>query len=594
MPDRFSALLWHTCIVGCLLGVVATGYFLAGLAGLVRHPVAIFGVAGSLALGGFFFLYAWTAAFRDTNLLGRFFWVLALFVLAGEIILSLLPPTARDELTHHLAIPRLYAQAGRVVEVPIAPYSYFPMLVDMLYTPWVYWGYDWVPKLVHNLFGLLTGLILYAYLARRMNGIYGLIGFFFFLSVPVILRLSHWAYVDLGLTFYTTASLLCLLRWREEKNLRSWLLLAALSAGFAVTVKPNGLLALLLLTFLFLLALANQRSRGVLTISSDILTFALFALLPVLPWAIKNFVQTGNPFFPHFSGFFAGRVTESVASAASHAGLGIFAIRELLYGESRWQIALLPLRIFFSGRDDSPQYFDGVLGPALILLLPWAFSGKWVEEKRFLIVFALLFFAFAVFLVDLRIRYILPIVPPLVILSIYGGFNVYLRIKKPAILFAGALLLAGFNVSYLWSYIRDTRAVGYVTGHEDRETYLTRVLTEYPVFQYANQKTPSSAKIYLLFVGRRAYYCERDYFHDGGELPGLLLNAIRSAHDPAQIAKTLMSKNITHLMIREALLERFLGDNLSAQQRDIWNAFVTRRLQMRFRARGYALYQIYG
>ena len=122
--------------------------------------------------------------------------VITIFVL--EAVLGLLPPTSRDELTHHLAIPKLYAQAGRVIEVSMAPYAYYPMLLDMLFTPWVYWGYDSVPKWIHLLFGALTLLLLQAYLGRRLNVVYGLLGGFFFLSTPVILRLSHWGYVDLG------------------------------------------------------------------------------------------------------------------------------------------------------------------------------------------------------------------------------------------------------------------------------------------------------------------------------------------------------------------------------------------------------------
>ena len=165
---------------------------------------------------------------------------------------------ARDELTHHLTIPRFYARAGRIIEVPMAPYSYFPMLLDMLYTPWVVWGYDSVPKVVHALFGYLTGLLLYAYLSRRMNSLYGLLGFFFWISIPSVLRLSHWAYVDLGITFYTTAALLCLLCWREEQAKASWLALAGLSAGFAVATKPNGLVALLLLGLLFVWQLTGN------------------------------------------------------------------------------------------------------------------------------------------------------------------------------------------------------------------------------------------------------------------------------------------------------------------------------------------------
>ena len=89
--------------------------------------------------------------------------------------------------------------------------------------------------------------------------------------------------------------------------------------------------------------------------------------------------------------------------------LGIFDKREHLYGENIWQIIALPLRVFFSGQDDNPQYFDGVLTPMLILFLPWVFKGKWLEEKKILAGFALLLLLYAVFLVDLRIRYILAV-----------------------------------------------------------------------------------------------------------------------------------------------------------------------------------------
>ena len=157
--------------------------------------------------------------------------------------------------------------------------------------------------------------------------------------------------------------------------------------------------------------------------------------------------------------------------------------RELLYGESWWQIAALPLRLFFFGQDDNPQYFDGALSPVLILLLPWAFKGKWLEEKRLLAGFALLYLAYALFLVDLRVRYVLMIVPPLVVLFAYGVFNVYLRIKQPAYLFAGLLFFAGYHGFYLYGYFREVRPIPYLLGNETRAAYLARVLPEYATFR---------------------------------------------------------------------------------------------------------------
>ena len=590
--ERFSALLFRTCSVGCLLGMVATLYFLLGVAGYVRNPFVNSGIVMVLAAGALFLLAQFFLIPFKTNWLGRIIWVAVLLILIAEIVLGFLPPTARDELTHHLAIPKLYARAGRIIEVPIAPYAYYPMLLDMLYTPWIYWGFDFVAKHIHGFFGFLTGLLIYAYLTRRLNRVYGLLGFFFFISTPAVLRLSHWAYIDLGTTFYSTASLLCLLRWREEREAAHWLALAALSLGFALATKPNGLLAALLLSFVFVLVLGKAPRKPLSGVVAALGLFAGLTLLPFAPWLMKNWFQTGNPFYPLLSSFFPPR-SASVIDAASFVNLGIFERRELLYGETIWQILGLPLRLFFSGQDDNPQYFDGVLTPLLVLFLPWAFKGKWSEEKKLLALFAFGYLLLALFLIDMRIRYILLIVPSLVVLLVYGIFNMYLSIKRPGFLFATLLVFAALHGTYLWRYVQREGASSYLRGSETREAFLVRTLPEYPAMQYVNHAVAPSAKIYLLFLGRRAYYCERDYFHDAGELPAFLLGAIQKAKDPQDIGRILNSKNITHLMIREDLLTRFLSENLTPAQGRLWSDFATTRLTLAFRERGYAVYEIH-
>jgi len=591
--ERFSALLFRTCVVGCLIGTVGTVYFLAGLAGYVQSLLFNFAVAVALAGTLVFFVYYFFSAARETNWWGRAIWLAILFVLVAQAVLGTVPPTARDELTHHLAIPRLYAEAGRIIEVPIAPYSYYPMLLDMLFTPWVYWGFDFVPKLIHGLFAVLTGLALYAYLSRRMNPFYGLLGFFFFISVPAVLRLSHWAYVDLGITFYSTAALLSLLAWQEQKEAKRWLIICALSAGFAVATKPNGLVFLLLLSFLFAFMLAREPRRELTNVGVEIASFAVFSLIPVLPWLTKNYVQTGNPFFPHLAGIFPREAGGTAEASLSYVEMGILTRRQFLYGETFWEIAALPFRLFFSGQDGNPQYFDGVLSPILILLLPFAFKGKWRTEKKVLFSFAVLFLAYAIFLIDLRARYVLLIVPPLAALLAYSVFNVYLRVKRPVYLIGGLVFFAGLHLTYLYYYFREVEPVSYLLGHESRDAYLTRTLAEYPALQYLNRETPPDSKIYLLFLGRRAYYCERDYFHDGGELPGLLTAAIRSAKEPVDIARRLKERQVTHFLVREDLLAKFFRDNLTPPQQSLWNHFAANHLAALFRGRGYSVLQLH-
>ncbi|MEE9185411.1 MAG: hypothetical protein V3U81_00170, partial [Candidatus Binatia bacterium] len=158
--DHFGSLLYRTCLLGSFLGFAATIYFLAGLRGHVGNPLLNGATAAALLLAALYFLYVFFLQMWIKSWLGMVTWLLILVVLLAEVVLGLVPPAVRDELTHHLAIPKLYVESGRILEIPFAPYSYYPMLLDMLYTPFVKWGWDSIPKLIHGLFGFLTGLLL--------------------------------------------------------------------------------------------------------------------------------------------------------------------------------------------------------------------------------------------------------------------------------------------------------------------------------------------------------------------------------------------------------------------------------------------------
>src|SRR5690349_18646272 len=141
IEDRFGTLLYRTSLAGILLGLAASLYFVAGLFGAIASPIANVALALAVFGAAVFFVGVFARMPVSTNWVGRIIWSLLLIVLLTQVLLCLVPPTARDELTHHLAIPRLYVRSGKIVAVPMALYSYYPMLLDMLYTPWVAWGY---------------------------------------------------------------------------------------------------------------------------------------------------------------------------------------------------------------------------------------------------------------------------------------------------------------------------------------------------------------------------------------------------------------------------------------------------------------------
>ena len=177
------------------------------------------------------------------------------------------------------------------------------------------------------------------------------------------------------------------------------------------------------------------------------LVFAVATFVAFSPWLIRNYVWTGNPIYPLHNSLFQKNQQPTVADSQSTAdeapsalqqitskGSGAFASRKILYHETWWQALLLPVRFFIEGQDDNPQFFDGKLTPFLLVLSILAFlfkppSPQEDREKKILVSFALLYFFLTFFQEAMRVRYIVPIVPPLVILSMYGlhGLNTYLR-----------------------------------------------------------------------------------------------------------------------------------------------------------------------
>lgn len=281
---------------------------------------------------------------KPARFLGAVLSSLIVILFISIIILSCTPPISKDALTHHLAVPKLYLKHGGIYEIPFMPFSYYPMNLDLLYLIPLYFGDDIVPKFIHFSFALLTAWLIFGYLKRRINAIYALLGVIFFLSIPIIVKLSINVYVDLGLIFFSTASLLLLLRWIENGFPLKFLIISASLCGLALGTKYNGLIALFILTLFvpFLYSRYPQGEKhGFLKVAGYGILFLFVALLFFSPWMIRDYLWTNNPIFPLYDNWF------NPQDAIDRQTVGLFAYRRIFYHETWWQMVLLPVRIFF-------------------------------------------------------------------------------------------------------------------------------------------------------------------------------------------------------------------------------------------------------
>jgi len=524
------------------------------------------------------------------------------------VILSLVPPISKDALVHHLAVPKLYLDNGGIFEIPFMPFSYNPMNLDLLYLIPLYFGNDIIPKFIHFFFALLTGWLIFDYLRRRISTLYGLTGSLFFLSIPIIVKLSITVYVDLGLIFFSTASLLLLLRWMKNGFRMRNLVFSAVLCGLAMGTKYNGLVSFCLLTLFvpFLHSRYNQgRSPGFFKSAGQGLVFFFIALLIFSPWMIRNYKWKNNPIYPLYDNWFnptKNQVTKDITrDAIEKQSHGLFTYRNIVYHETWWQLMLLPVRIFFQGKDGNPQYFDGKLNPFLLFLPILAFCriregpSHLRNEKKILLAFSALFFGFAFFSTGLRIRYISPIIPPLVILSVFGIRQMFQRVERiysqngrrvgVALVFGVVAVALGINGLYIYKQFKEVDPFGFLSGSVSRDAYIDKYRFEYPAIRYINRNLPNDAKIFFIFIGKRGYYCDKEYQLDNGSL----YKIVKRSDSPEQILSELKNMGINHLLIRYDLFDKWKKDIFNDKKLYILDQFMAKYYKMLFFKWGYGV-----
>lgn len=518
------------------------------------------------------------------------------------ILLAAVPPVSRDALTHHLLVPRLYLEHGGMYEIPHIPFSYYPMNLDLLYLVPLALGSDIGAKYVHMAFGLLTAALIGFHLRRRLGLGWGLLGALLLLTLPVVVKLSITAYVDLGLVFFSTAALLALVRWLESGHRPRHLIAAGVWCGLAMGTKPNGMVVFVLLGLAA--AFAGNRRWPFVKSAGWALAFALAALIVFSPWMVRNLHWNVSPIYPlQLPQWPQVENRGSGETEARPVGINHFIYRHLALGESGWRIAAIPLRVFLEGRDNDPRYFDGRLNPYLLIFpLAALWPGRrrdplYDRELHLLAGFSFCYLMVAFFGTDMRVRYLAPIYGALTILSVYGaarfvkgqGDSVTPAWRRIAVGGLVALLLVS-NAAYLVGQFQRVEPLDYLSGRLDRDAYLAQHLTEYPVLRYANANLAPDARILALYLGNRLYYSRRHTV----DAIGIFARALQQGDDAEDVCRRLRQAGFTHLIVRHDLFANWVENNCGEPCRQRLGDFARYHLKPLHRNGAYELFEVAG
>lgn len=331
----------------------------------------------------------------------------------------LAPSTAADwdSIAYHLAVPKIWNQAGQIEYIPYIHHSNFPFCVDNLYI----WGLKWGGQQGAKAFSL-------CFIAFGLLAIYGLAKELYgekaakwatvaFLTAPVVLWESGTAYIDLAQGLYVGLGVALLL-----SDFRKYLIIGSILVGFGIASKYTGLQSVAALGVVATIALWKLEKTGS-TIKLAALS-ALIALAIGSPWLIKNQIMADNPVFPFFyerlggknwdqrradiytreqKSFGVGRVENKLdQTAISHAMLGL---------------AYQPGRYVNPGPQEGNGFPTGAIGAVGLLAgLAWLISGKSRRFEGAVIGWVGLSLAMW-FILSQQSRYLVFLLPPLCILA---------------------------------------------------------------------------------------------------------------------------------------------------------------------------------
>jgi hypothetical protein len=519
--------------------------FSFGSAGWLGDSRSIYLLMGGAALGGF-------AIWKDRDKVfgvrrPKSIWLALAAVVGGVVTLgpALCYPTGWDELVYHHELPRRWLADRWPAFYRDLPYSGFPSLGEALF---------WLVAPIENVISprlvvwacWASGLVLthFVFRMRLARGAAATLTAAFGLS-GAVLMVSANCYVESILLMNAAAMLFCL-ESSALRKLRPWrrAAIAGVLAGGAGAVKLTGLAIAVLPCFWYAatLWLSPKQRRQAL---SEFGMFGFVSTLFLLPFYLRPWLLTGNPFYPYSAGWFSADAAQLDMSRYHHALGSAFGIHNAI------GFFAGPLLLAYDF-----ELYDGVFGwqlLALVALAGFALAGfRRRQTRRFIVLpaAATAWLYLFWFLTAQQARFAIPAVLSLCLVAAVG-LRTFRGNQRMALL---AALLVVTVVSLPW---RNTghyfgswmTALGVIHSRDYVNESTDKVYL--PLVEALETHTPPEAKIMVLFEHRLFYLPRRavigtPFFQEAGFTPP------EQYEQPEKLMQRLADDGITHVVITNA------------------------------------------
>lgn len=485
---------------------------------------------------------------------------LALTVIGILVLTShLYPTTETDAVNYHLFPVRTYVETHSWQSLPDNP-NFYPEAMEMLYSLAYTHGSQFGSRGVHLLFVPLLYVLMVVAINRFKFKPVATPAMAIFLSVPIVSYVVGDSLTnDLPVAFFLFFALVTMLRWREELR-SSHLSLAACSLALALGSKHTAILSIPFF-LLFFMVWGGESGRDKFKNGAQ---FLGLALLMTMTWYGKALVQTGNPLWPTFSGWFSGVYNEFGVEllAATKANYGI-------WNPAEWY--KIPGEMFFG---DGVR-LDGTLGLfPLVLLIPLVVGGAKSGVSKPLLLFLGAGFLSWLFVVQ-EVRYLIFLLSPLILsgLSAFGALAgehpVHIRgwIAKGVIVVGTILLFLSLPVfqnithdpqrytpliqrRFLDPMMMAGSAIPVRLQFAPiDEFYLERMLPGFRSVQFINHNLPDTARVFSMGAEPPYLYMRRSMVWDQRSAS---VRNLRTAESPDEYLAILRKERVSHILFRRS------------------------------------------
>ena len=428
---------------------------------------------------------------------------LAVLLLAGITAApAFAPPFSWDEQSYQAALPVRYLAEGSTAVLADNPYSALSSMPHFLMLWGVKLGGVNFPRLL-ILVGYLTALPWLYLLLRRFGRPTALVLCGAFLLSPLVGGMWREVYLEPFILLNLMAAAAAIRLFRHRLPAAAGV--SGFAAGMAVAVKLTGGAAALAAAGMFLTVLASDRvPRG--RAFRLLLGFGAAALAAMIPFYLRPWLATGNPFYP-----FGAALLDPAAPAAavdvyhSLLGTGRFGITGIESIFTSWILVAFRMEIY-------DGYLTGWQFPLLLLIgaAAWYRAARGGLRNRLLPFLwaaggGVLYYLFWC-LSSQQSRFLLPFLFPVAFFAASGLALLPGKWRNAALVLIAAATLLSFqpevwkNFYFAWRSLEAARK-----APADFLRFATREKEYVNVLDHLARTVPADARILLVFDRRGLY-----------------------------------------------------------------------------------------